>query len=84
MQIVISMTEAEYDCAVNYDGMEDLYENLKNGIVLPEGHGRLIDADKLEPDTEWDDYYDGWCSYSGIQIKNAPTIVEAEKEDANE
>jgi len=35
---------------------------------------RLIDADKLEPDTEWNDYDDDFVSYSAIQIKNAPTV----------
>ena len=35
---------------------------------------RLIDADELEPDTEWDSYYDGFIAYSEFQIKNAPTI----------
>ena len=29
---------------------------------------RIIDADELEPDTEWDDYYDGFTSYSQGQI----------------
>jgi hypothetical protein len=29
---------------------------------------KLINADELEPDTEWDDYYDGFTSYSQSQI----------------
>jgi hypothetical protein len=29
---------------------------------------KLINADELEPDTEWDDYYDGFVSYSQAQI----------------
>ena len=29
---------------------------------------KLIDADELEPDTKWDDYYDGFTSYSQSQI----------------
>lgn len=35
---------------------------------------RLIDADKLELDAEWDDYYDGFMSYSQSQIRAAPTV----------
>ena len=35
---------------------------------------RLIDANSLEPDTEWDEYYDGFLSYSQAQIDAAPTI----------
>lgn len=30
---------------------------------------RLIDADKLEPDTEWNDYDDDFVSYSQSQIR---------------
>ena len=32
---------------------------------------RQIDADLLEPDTEWDDYEDGFISYSQKQIESA-------------
>lgn len=35
---------------------------------------RLIDADELEPDTEWSDYYDGFTSYSQSQINNAVEV----------
>lgn len=35
---------------------------------------RLINADELEPNTEWNDYYDGYVSYSQTQIDNAPTV----------
>ena len=40
----------------------------------------LIDRSKLEPDAEWDDYYDDYMSYSAVQIKNAP-IVKAVPSD---
>lgn len=35
--------------------------------------GRYIDAELLEPDTEWDDYEDGYMSYSDLQIRYAKT-----------
>ena len=35
---------------------------------------RLIDADELELDTEWSDYYDGFTSYSQYQIKGAVEV----------
>jgi hypothetical protein len=35
---------------------------------------RLIDANLLEPDTEWDEYYDGFLSYSKTQIDAQPTV----------
>ncbi len=35
---------------------------------------RLIDADDLELDTEWSDYYDGFMSYSQSQINEAEEV----------
>ena len=34
----------------------------------------LIDRNKLELDTEWSDYYDGYMSYSQIQIDDAEEV----------
>ena len=53
--------------------------------VLPKGHGRLIDADEL-----YGDFIDGTEGYDcqtwnrieiGDIIDNAPTIIEADKEE---
>jgi len=35
---------------------------------------KLIDADELELDTEWSDYYDGFTSYSQSQINEAEEV----------
>ena len=35
---------------------------------------KIIDADELEPDTEWSDYYDGFTSYSQSQIDEAEEV----------
>lgn len=35
---------------------------------------RLIDAEELELDTEWSDYYDGFTSYSQSQINEAEEV----------
>jgi hypothetical protein len=35
---------------------------------------RLIDADKLELDSEWNDYYDGYMAYSQCQVDCAETV----------
>ena len=92
MQIVISMTKAEYDCAVNYDGMEDLYENLKNGVILPKEHGRLIDAYELSrkmyeeafiKDSDFQRWDSGcWIRYKMFEnaLNDTATIIEAESE----
>lgn len=54
---------------------------IKIGTQLPKGHGRLIDADALELDADWNDYCDGYIAYSASMINNAPTIIEADKEE---
>ena len=44
--------------------------------ALPDKHGRLIDADALEPDADYDD--GEYWAYSVTQVCNAPTVIEAE------
>ena len=85
MEIVIKIPEELYkqitvEKLYFLEDGENLCTAVENGTPLPKVHGRLIDGDKLELDTEWDDYYDGFTSYSEMQIKEAPTIIEADKE----
>lgn len=90
MQIVIDIPEDMYN-DVNILIVKDLPELKKiiaNGIPLPKGHGDLIDRDKLEKDTEWDEYEDGFISYSHRQIFSEPVVIPADKgeldnEDSN-
>lgn len=35
---------------------------------------RLIDADKLDPDAQWDGFYNCYFAYSISQIDDAPTV----------
>lgn len=50
---------------------ERVIEQVKNGTVLPEGHGRLVDADAILEDPYGNTYKD---------IDIAETIIEADKE----
>lgn len=57
---------------------ETLWQAVKNGTQLPEGHGRLIDESDLMPDS---DYENGiFYAVSIGAINGAPTIIEADKE----
>lgn len=52
MQIVINIPDEVYE-AINYAALYGRERNygylaIANGAVLPKGHGRLIDADKLK------------------------------------
>lgn len=75
MQLVIDIPEEIY-LNVKKDYLYDtevIVNAFKNGTPLPKGHGRLIDADELKKVINQFDYYD--------QVSDAPTIIEADKEE---
>ena len=81
MKIVIDIPDFIYerlkedvDC-----GMVNLNSAIANGTPLPKEHGDLIDRDKLEKDTEWSEYEDGFISYSHGQIFNEPVVIPADR-----
>jgi hypothetical protein len=93
MQIVIDIPEEEYKCVqiTGCIGNETCVSNaIYSGIPLPKGHGRLIDADKIEwygcttafdcpyKDRECKDCNKAECSKT--QVDDIPTIIEADKE----
>lgn len=67
--------ETEYVC-------DELMKAIDNGTVLPKGHGRLIDTDKLGlTDFEivmCDGDYKKGLKMLCEKIENAPTILDAE------
>ena len=82
MQVVIDIPDYLYkviqECKVIEGDNEGNVENVltkavENGVVLPKGHGRLIDADVLVDGME-DDYE--FCE----AVNATPTIIEADKE----
>ena len=84
MQIVIDIPEDTYQYVMNTGTYGHYRFNsaraIRNGIPLPKGHGRLIDADKL---VYWE--CNGDCDMCcdddkcGM-VKEAPTIIEGGKE----
>lgn len=71
---------------------EDLYGNyydynsligkaIQNGIQLPEGHGRLIDADALIKDVRdnSESYFADDFAHEWVDV--APTIIEADRSE---
>ena len=87
MQIVINISEKNYKMVrdgLAYKSGQVLSDAFKKATVLPESHGRLIDADKV---LETIDNYnrDGltgiFCSYQDGErfkqlIKDLPTVLE--------
>ena len=65
-----------------YKGYDNRLPNCPLVEVPP--HGRLIDADELETDTEWTECRDDYTAFSRAQINAAPTIIEAEEGEGDE
>ena len=79
MQIVIDINE-DYYKMIKYDvdrGTDYLpCVLIANGTPLPKGHGRLIDADALNFNADYNEPL-----ISKFDFDQAPTIIEADKED---
>ena len=90
VEIVIKMPKDKYDEVMTMKGllqaMPDVFRYgvaVVNGTVLPKGHGRLGDLDAYLKDTPIRNVDDTWIkeSYVYESIINAPTVIEADKED---
>lgn len=93
MKIVIEVSEKDYQNFLSQYMADILDEKtpshrakiaIANGTPLPKGHGRLIDAAELRMDTEWNEHIGCFTAYSHSEIVNAETVVEADKEGAEE
>ena len=91
MRLVIDIddkTYADIKKGIIYSSIRDVPQEsvvaIANGIPLPKGHGRLIDADEILKDTECIE--DNLCDekdkqsvrYLRIEMESAPTIIEAD------
>ena len=83
IELVIKLPEALYNNIQNGCSIYPytlVYEALKNGILLPKGRGRLIDADKLDTRERGNNSQRTmWWNIDYI-VRHAPTIIEADKE----
>lgn len=80
MKLIIDIQDFVYNHIKEFNSTQ-LYElnvitAIKNGLPLPKGHGRLIDADKL-----LDENIDTFMLQTETKIRIAPTIIEADKEN---
>lgn len=84
IELVIKIPEEEYESIKKHPNWHSLGELIAHGTPLPKGHGRLVDADKL-----LETWYDDFCEFMTQAeldsmnniIKNAPAIIEADKEE---
>lgn len=81
MQVVININDIVYKNIMIDNGWSgaELAKIIKSGTPLPKGHGRLIDADKLQAEMKKDIRR----AMSFVDLTDfvwlAPTIIEAEK-----
>lgn len=91
MQIVIDIPEERYkdlqriaSVQIDRQHFQTAEQLIANGIPLPKGHGRLIDADTLEECKEVMNTIMNECEYAVRmdEVRNVPTIIEADGGDA--
>lgn len=77
MQIVIDILPEEYEAICKVDSVVNVIpfriaQAIKNGTVLPENHGRLIDLDAL-----CDEHlFGGYIELAEHEISKRPVIIE--------
>ena len=88
MKLIIDIDEQHFELLqmAVMNGMGDNAQKIiAQGIPLPKGHGRLIDAKAYEQDIR-KHYFDNnlVIRCTEIALDNAPTIIEADTEIINE
>ena len=88
MKIVVDVPDEEYEEIKFMAELGELYnphQAIADGTPLPKGHGRLIDADVLmEKSVLVNTDEDCYLYVMADDIADAPTIIEADKEGAEE
>lgn len=89
VEVVIRIPKDEYDYIQLYGLILPFSaKQIINGTVLPKGHGRLIDADKLKERCLFmsndDTAIEGMEYVTKGMIENAHAVIEADKEAEDE
>lgn len=94
VEVVIRISKEEYDYMIanptRYNVCDDetlLYNYIKDGIPLPKGHGRLVDAAKIAREvnrawTLWEKKGEDCYLFADVLtplLVSQPTVIEADK-----
>lgn len=84
VEVVIRLKKERYDELQKNKHLPnrlDIEKAITDGTVLPKGHGKLIDGDRLVKEERIDLYtdYGVESKVSAISIEMSPTIIEADK-----
>ena len=83
MQIVINISKETYKSVMDGTYCGSLYEELKNGVPIPECHGKLVDIDLLRDQVSHDDReafskHQVWLLIS-VHNKDLPIRLDADE-----
>ena len=82
IELVIKIPEEDYEYLKSHN-KDGLYNAILKGIPLPKGHGRLIDADKINFDSNY--FYNGDDTIIAEEtVNDIPTIIEADKAESED
>lgn len=89
MEIVIKLSDRALEF-IKENGIKDIYgieEAICNGVVLPKGHGRIVDIDNAVKDLE--SVNESFCTFYAKGCGAAvdyigEVLIEADKEDAKD
>lgn len=85
MKIIIDIPKKDYEKAkritVSLDGAMQIFTAIAEGKIIPENHGRLIDADKIIKYWKPDHHRQFDADYFIHTLEVADTIIEAEQEE---
>lgn len=92
MQVLVNIDEEDYKKVLDinnreceWNNMHSCYKAVLDGIPLPKGHGRLIDADeiiKIITDVDGYERFENsnlFAKHYYDVVKDAPTIIEADR-----
>lgn len=97
MKFIIDISEETYNAVIGDEWIDSEYINnvirsIQNGTPLPEGHGKLIDADELskrlvnssmfyrgETADMFDTRFADGLREADIKLSEAPVVIEADK-----
>ena len=80
MEVVIKIPDEAYELLKSKPTLDNMAESIiANGTPLPKGHGRLIDADKLDTRERGNNSQRTMWWNIDCTVKDAETIIEADK-----
>ena len=74
MEVVINIPESEYNRIKASNAVEYFELKIAQGIVLPKGHGDLIDRD-----VAYNEFDEAGCSWEGGLLKFIPPVIPADE-----